>query len=369
MEHSKVCLMNGSKSCEPSSYLFSKVIKFLELNNHSVMKDASLCDTAIINTCGVTNAKIREADNLITKALSSSNVRRVIIFGCVAEITSKYKDSEKAFLIGPKDINKFNDYFKHNVPIEGISGHQIGMDFDSYQNKMTKEGYYIMVSQGCIHNCSYCNIKKAKGNVSSKESSKIIAEIKEGVKKGHSEFVLLSDDCGSYGQDIGTNLAELVSQALLADKSIKLKIYSIFPADLIRLYSKLKDAFATGRISYVNIPIQSGSEKILKLMNRDYDIKEVLRIVREIKEISPKTWIYTHILINFPSETREDFEKSLESSSYFDEALFITYSDNASTDASFISPKVSDEEQEARTKKVQDIVKNGFRGKIIDKQN
>lgn len=363
-----VCLMDGSKSCEISGYLFGRVVKYLEVNNYNLSRDASGCDTVLINTCGVTKAKINDSEGLIKQALQYSDIKRIIIFGCLPKIMDKYSKLERVICVTSKELGEFNNYFEHRIPIEKVSAHIIGENLlTPYQSRVNNEDYYILIGQGCVHNCSYCNIKRAKGDTQSTTIEEVISEIKKGISEGCAEFTLLADDCGSYGRDIGTNLAELIERILALNEGIKVKISTFFPADLIILYPRFKELIKTGRITYINIPLQSGSKKILKLMNRDYDINKVIEIIKDIRKISPDTWLYTHILINFPRETRQDFMKSVKVAPFFDETMFITYSDNPQTLASKIKPKIEREEQETRIKIVKNLLnKNSL---MIDKQD
>jgi len=362
-----VYLMNGSRQCEPSGYLLNQVVNYLKVNQYSISKDLSSCSVILINTCGVTQAKIRESEDLINDSLRYSHIKKIVVFGCLAEIEKRYNGLDKVFYVGPKELDKFNEIFEHKTRIEDTSDHVLDNDlFIPYQSRMTNRDYYVMISQGCIHRCSYCNIKKAKGDISSRSAKDIVSEVGKGAKEGYKEFVLLADDCGSYGRDIGVSLANLISEILDVNKEIKIKISTIFPGDLIRMYPSLKEAIKTSRISYINIPIQSGSERILKLMNRNYDIKKLISIIKEIKEISQKTWLYTHVLFNFPTETREDFLKSMKSALHFDEIMAITYSDNPNTRSCGIRPKVEKKEKETRIRLAKEIVHNHKKGIVVE---
>lgn len=295
-----VYVMNACKSCEPSGFLLSKVLKFLKINGHVLVDDPSKTKTVLINTCCVTQQKIREATDQIQKATEIPGIERIIVFGCAGKLPDVFPDHEKIICIGPKEIHRFNDLVIHVKPIESIDVSEIEPhQFISYQKKIDHSDYFIIISQGCEHNCTYCNIRRAKGKTESRSIPEIQKNIKEGRKKEFSEFVLLADDCGSYGADIGCDLADLISVIFRLEPDIKLKIYSINPGDLVRLYAKLKPHIESERITYINIPIQSGSDRILKLMKRDYDIQEVLSVVGEIRKASPETWLYTHILFRF----------------------------------------------------------------------
>jgi tRNA-2-methylthio-N6-dimethylallyladenosine synthase len=121
-------------------------------------------------------------------------------------------------------------------------------------------------------------------------------------------------------------------------------------------YDRLKGLFETGRISYVNIPMQSGSQRILDLMNRRYAVAEVREKVLQLRAAAPETRFCTHIMINFPAETEADFTASLALADVFETAIFLNYSDNRGTAAAGIYPKVSDEERRKRLDLASDYV-------------
>ncbi len=363
----RVFLSNGSTNCEPAGYLFNRVVGFLHSNGVEITTDRTACNTVIVNTCCVTDGTIFNAEKLIDEALQQPGVEKVIVFGCLAATSDRYATEGRVALVGPKDIEKLNEHFAHAVPIAEISAHVIedGL-FTAYQSRVTESDFFVMIAQGCAHSCSYCNIKRAKGTIQSRSVADIVAEARAGAEAGREEVVLLADDCGSYGYDLRTDLAELLAALLAGVPKLRFKLSTLFPADLIRLFPALRPAFASQRISYVNLPLQSGSHRVLQLMKRGYDVAEVLRLSGEIKRLSPDTWLYTHILMNFPTETRADFQASLDAAAHFDEALFIGYSENPHTSAAGIRPKVEDAERQERVRLVQDFLAAGQKGLYVD---
>jgi MiaB/RimO family radical SAM methylthiotransferase len=361
--------MNGSDKCEPSAYLLNQAATFLTLNGYTISDNIAECDTVLVNTCCVIQSKIKISENLIKEAGRHRNVKMIVVFGCLPGIKKEYEginNNINIICIGSKELNKLNEYFEHRIPIEEVSRNTFDNNtFIPYQESLDERDYYVLICQGCRYSCSYCNIKLSKGDVLSKPVSEIVSEVRKGVESGHSEFVFLADDCISYGADLNLDLVGLVKEVLAIDPSFKLKISSVFPGRLISLYPSFRELLKTKRISYINIPLQSASQRILKLMKRNYDISKVLEIVKDIKAISNSTILYTHILFNFPTETREEFLKSLEASLFFDEALFITYSDNPLTPASKIEPKVSPDEKDTRIKIAMKFLNTGYKGIVI----
>jgi tRNA A37 methylthiotransferase MiaB len=201
-----------------------------------------------------------------------------------------------------------------------------------------------LIAQGCSNRCSYCNIKRAKGEVKSEPVSGIVQKLGSGLLAGVRDFVLLADDCASYGDDLGTDLVELMEQLFAVEPGFGLKLGYLYPQFLLIKFAGLKRIFETGRIRYVNIPMQSGSQRILELMNRPYDVPAVREALRHLRRAAPQTIFCTHIMINFPTESHSDFLESLALADDFDEVLFLNYSDNRDTPAAGLFPKVPDPE-------------------------
>jgi tRNA A37 methylthiotransferase MiaB len=213
-----------------------------------------------------------------------------------------------------------------------------------------------MIAQGCANGCSYCNIRRVKGDVRSRPPETILAEIRQGLSLGVREFALLADDCASYGHDRGIDLTLLLEDIFALEDGFRVKLGYLFPRFVLTYYDRLKGLFETGRISYVNIPVQSGSQRILDLMNRPYAAGEIREKVMQLRAAAPDTRFCTHIMINFPTETEADFQASLALADVFETAIFLNYSDNRGTPAAGIHPKVSGQEMRGRLDLASDYV-------------
>jgi len=359
-----VCILNGSQTCEISGFQLQKAINFLKLNGYKIKKGPRGCDTVLVNSCVGVDSKKEDAEEVMDEVLKAGKTR-IILFGCLAGIPNKYRDLPEVLHVGPKEIGKLNAYFDCAVPVEAVPAGDLGPEaFTPYQGGLLGSDKYLLISQGCVNSCTFCSIKKAKGALSSRPVGEIVGELKTAAFKGR-EVTLLSDDCGSYGLDIGTDLAALLEAMAAADPRVRFKISSLYPGALLRLYPRLKPLLAAGRISYLSVPIQSGSPRVLKLMGRRYDIGRVLKTVLEIRKLSASTWIYTHVIINFPTETRADFVRSLRASLCFSERMFINYSDNEGTPASRLRPKVALAEEKERLRLAKALLEKGHPGRLF----
>jgi threonylcarbamoyladenosine tRNA methylthiotransferase MtaB len=179
--------------------------------------------------------------------------------------------------------------------------------------------------------------------------------------------ILLADDCGSYGSDIGTDIVTLLESVLSLRESFVVQLSSFYPGKLLTLYDDLKAIVHRRRLKYISIPVQSGSDRILRLMNREYSLVAVRQVVEDIKRISPSTNLNTHALFNFPTESREDFLATLQYTSIFDETHFFSYCDTPGTESVRIAPKLGSSEREFRIMVVTDLLRrSGRQGMLME---
>jgi tRNA A37 methylthiotransferase MiaB len=170
-------------------------------------------------------------------------------------------------------------------------------------------------------------IKKARGNVKSRKISDIISDI-DKLYETNKNLFLVADDCSCYGLDIKTNLFELLYEINKKYPNISIDLDTINPYWLEKYPKKYIKLFKDLKIDHVVIPLQSGSNKVLKNMNRNYNIKEVIKIIDKIKKVSPDSFIYTHFIIGYPGENIINFLKSLIYALHFEFPIFLKYSEN-----------------------------------------
>ena len=337
-----VFIFNASRRCEPSAFLFTKAVQFFHVNGYRIAEKPEDGEIILVNSCCVTQDKIATSKEAVEAARALGSGKTVVLFGCMASLPEL--DRQGLICIGPKSLGDLDVHFPHHTSVEEIRITRLPPAFYEPGQGLGYEDYFLMIAQGCANRCSYCNIKRAKREVKSEPVEKIIRELNAGLTRGVQEFALLADDCASYGRDIGTDLVQLMEELFAVAPDFGLKLGYLYPQFVITHFEGLKRLFETGRISYVNIPVQSGSQRVLGLMDRRYDIDAVLGAIRRLKAAAPQTVFCTHIMINFPTEDHDDFLKSLAVADDFDEVVFLHYSDNAETAAAGIHPKVAEAE-------------------------
>ena len=345
----KVFFFTTFKLCDNNGYLSTQIYNFFRHNGFHVVSHPELADWIVVSTCAFDQERENTSFLIIDDFMKEyGGYKRMIICGCLPKINPDLFDSSQVTLIGPKELNRFNEIFKPAVRIENISGSMLNGNFiDEHYGFL--DAYYLQICQGCVNNCSYCAIKKAKGEVTSKPIDKIIAELKEGIRVGFKRFVLLADDCGSYGLDLGVDFAKLLNQ--LNDFDIRMNINYIEPKEFQLLYPKFEQG-ALEKIDFMDIPLQSTSKRILRLMNRHYEVADILKIAKEIKRRLPHVYLETQIIYGFPSETREEFRDTFRLTEFFDTVIYFYYTDRKNVKSSFSPGKLTSCEVIYRTEEI-----------------
>ena len=330
------------------------------------MEDA---DLILLNTCSIRENAHNKAFGLLgrIKHLKESKPSIVAgICGCMAqeegvikEILAKYRFLN--FVFGthnldelPTLVEKGFEGSKLNIDVKSIEGDIIE---DIPFTRDSKYKAYINIIYGCDKFCTYCIVPYTRGKQRSRKKEDILKEVKELIKNGYQEITLLGQNVNAYGKDLYDDyfLADL-----LKDIS-KLNIPRIrfitshpwdFTDDLVEVIKNNQNI-----LNYVHLPVQSGSNKILKLMGRRYTNESYKELFDKLKAI-PNISITTDIIVGFPGETEEDFQDTLDIVEYckYDSAYTFIYSPRENTPASKLEDNVSLEEKEKRLYRLNDLV-------------
>ena len=299
--------------CKVNTYE-SNVIRDHLINNGYVENDEA--DIYIINTCTVTNT----SDNKSLKELR--RVRRehpnsiVIVCGCMSQVRADIENIDADIILGNKDkshipslIQEYLKDHKKIVRIENI----MEAPFEKMQlNNFNRTRAFVKIEDGCENYCSYCIIPYARGKVRSKGKDEVIKEITNLVNNGHHEIVLTGIHTGHYGADLKDyTFAGLLKDIVKIEGLERLRISSI---EITELDDEVLDVIKNNDVivSHLHVPLQSGSDTILKLMNRKYDKQYFIDKINHIRQIRPDISITTDIIVGFPGETEELFEETLD---------------------------------------------------------
>ena len=212
-----------------------------------------------------------------------------------------------------------------------------------FYNIMVDEPMYRMrISWGCNSNCSYCGIKQAIGSHKSKPLDKVLEEFKFGLKNGHKHFMMNADDIGAYGTDIGSSFSEVLDKMTSIDGEYFISIANLSPRWVIKYIDQLEDLMKREKIIRIGVPVQSGSNRILKLMNRFHDKEKIKDALIRLKTVFPKLSLHTHIIVGFPTETEDEFKQTLDfiKDCQFSAGQLMPFSSKSGSEAASIEPKI-----------------------------
>jgi len=171
----------------------------------------------------------------------------------------------------------------------------------------------VVISRGCLGKCSYCITRFARGSLESFSIESVVSAVRAAVENGAEEIQLTSQDNGVYGFDIGTDLTELLGKVVEVDGDFQVRVGMMNPSGALKILPKLLEVYRSEKIKrFLHVPVQSGSDKVLKEMKRDYCVADFEKIVKEFRTNFPGISISTDIIVGYPTETEKDFEKSVE---------------------------------------------------------
>ena len=348
--------------CKVNSYE-SEFIRnlFLEEGYEEVEENANVC---IINTCTVTNTADNKSKQVINNIKKNNKDATVIAMGCFCQFRNSEIENliDADIILGNKNKHKVFEYLKeyesnHKRIIDFVDMNKDDIDFDDMEIKGYKHHHraFIKIEDGCNNFCSYCIIPYVRGRVRSKEFNKCLMEVNDLALSGHKEIVLSGIHTGQYNSD-GKRLSDLINEISKVPQIKRIRLSSV---EIVELDDKMMDIIKSNDkfVSHLHIPLQAGSDHILKLMNRRYDKKYFKKLVDKIRENRNDISLTTDVIVGFPGETEEDFEETLD----FCEEIGFTkihvfpYSDRSGTVASRMKDKIPGNIKKDRVRRLIDL--------------
>lgn len=327
-------------------------------------------DVCVINTCSVTENADRDCRRIVRKALKVSPNAFIIVTGCYAQLRPDEiaKIEGVDLILGSNEKFKIFDFvgdFHKNYhaqifvsPISEISEFHIASSTPTSDRTRA----FLKVQDGCDYNCSYCTIPLARGESRSPEVNIILEKAKTLAQLGYKEIVLSGVNVGDYGRKIGTNLFELVKELEKIDGIERIRISSIEPN---LLTEEMIDYFISSEkiCNHFHIPLQSGSDEILRKMRRRYNSELYRRRIEYIKSKDPDACIGADVIVGFPGESEKHFETTYNFISDLPISYLhvFTYSERPNTDAVNLPDKVPIEERHKRSEMLRNL---GLRKKM-----
>ena len=351
--------------CEQRQMDAQRVINYLEANGHRRAGSPINADYTVLITCGVDKAAERSSLRRLSELADSTPSDRLIVSGCLPAISpdeiAKYGSFRN---VSPKSMDEFDEVFAgqiatpmKNIPNPNTSIFDQKDDPTGLLNELTprgeynlaKNGYKIRVNNGCLLSCSYCVIRNAMGRLVSVPFDNLVAQFEKAVAEKKPTIMIMGGDTGAYGYDVGTRFYKLLERFLSIPGSHRIFVHDFNVNWYLQDVEEYNRVFAGnenhGRLRGVMLPVQSGSNRVLKLMKRPYRAEDVVEKLKQVKKDYQALRLGTHIITGFPSETESDVDETIRllEEIDFDFMTTFVYSEHKQARSSKIDGKVDHE--------------------------
>lgn len=349
----------SGRSCVRTASDCQRIYDYFIANGFRFIEDFSRADVLIIGSCGYTNFAERVTIKSINYYLKYKQKNGMLIcIGCLPSINRNcFRNIEDCYNFSWNELDKLdtlikakskigsiprkvkieyarpenkeidlspekNIFYKQSlsytpstqdddyIPSKAISKkNKVNIGIKSYLRETAQEVLHLRVAEGCLGSCTYCVIRHAKGKIKSRFLNEILKDFKICLGEKSEIIFLEADDLGCYGLDINIRVVELLHAIFKIKKDYKLILSDFNPQWFIRYYSDLIKVFTENynRIFYLHIPVESGSNRILKLMKRPYRIEDLKETLFDLKSKIPSLEIWCNFIVGFPGETEENF--------------------------------------------------------------
>ncbi len=373
--------------CQMNVHESEKIAGILEELNYKSVDDISKADIAVFNTCCIReNAENHAFGNIgMLKKLKAENRKMIIaVGGCLPQQMGKAENLHEKFpyvdiIFGTHNLNKLKEYIllkekqkKSVIKIEDCDG---SVSEDDKPFRTSYPNAWVNITYGCNNFCSYCIVPYVRGRERSRKSENIIAEVEELVKQGYKEITLLGQNVNSYGN--GTDeitFPELLKKIASIEGKFRLRFMTSHPKDFSEELAKVMSE--NPKICRnLHLPVQSGSDEVLKAMNRKYTSKDYLAKIEILRKYIPDCAVTTDLIVGFPGETEEDFEATLElvKKVNFSSAFTFVYSRREGTVAARMENQIPEDVSKRRIMKLVELVNSltrahssNYEGKTVE---
>lgn len=359
--------------CQMNVHESEKIRGILSTFGMTDTDDVEQASLVVFNTCCIREGAEDKAYSNISalKKWKQSNPDNIIVLcGCMPQQKNGKYDFKKRLpfvdiVIGTHNINMLGEYLKRfltdrkrimeivDKPINGMETEKCIRD--------DKINAYVNIIYGCDKFCTYCIVPHVRGRETSRPMEEIYAEVKDLVQNQNYKYItLLGQNVNSYGKDLKpkTNFASLLEKLCQIEGDFKIKFMTSHPMDFdLDLIKVMKEQDKVAKA--LHLPVQSGSTKVLKRMNRHYDIKHYYKIIHKVKRAIPNISLSTDIIVGFPGETEKDYNQTLKliKRVKYDQVFAFMYSPRSGTPASTFVDQIDEKVKNKRVNKLLNIQK------------
>ncbi len=297
--------------CTTKKLEMKKICDYFTANGWGITTDMGQADTVFCPTC--VGWKIKEEKSLERLREANNSGKRVVSFGCLNNFNpAAVAEVHKGICIPAQKIEDTALLIENpKVAFSDIAEPSTFKSKEDYRlYDLTKR--YVNIVDGCSFMCIYCPHRIGLGRIKSRSQDQILAQIRELVADGAKTIVLTGMETALYGMDTGTPYPVLLKKVLEIDAFFEIHVAQFNPYGVGRYYDDLLPLFSNSRITDIQIPIQTASERILKLMRRPLGIREVGSFLKSVRDKNKTAVLRTDLIIGFPTETEEELKESLK---------------------------------------------------------
>ena len=277
----------------------------------------------VVNSCTVKDRTTLELRKRLNALRALPQCPAVILAGCAPRVPSQAKEFRDFTMLGPDTLEHLprlaQDLLATGLPVSCVERAPSLESRLLLPHERTNPAVEIIpIAQGCLGSCSYCQTVVARGRLHSARPSVILRRMETALEQGVRTFWLTAQDCGAYGLDIGTNLTELMNAVsrtvgVLGAANVRVRVGMANPDHIGPQIQGFTEALAHPCFfKFAHIPVQCGSDHVLKLMRRPYSVQAFCDQVSALRAVMPEISIATDVIVGFPGETDEDFEETLQ---------------------------------------------------------
>ncbi len=347
---------------------------------YEIVNFEEVANVYVINTCSVTHLGEKKSRQLIRRAIKNNNKAIVAVVGCYSQVAADEiaKIEGVSLIVGTKErkniVTLVETVLKEHQPLQVVED---VMDYHEFEdipllNNPDRTRAFLKIQDGCSNFCTYCIIPYTRGPLKSRKLDSILSEAENLVESGFKEIVLTGIHLGAYGKDLADEIAlvDVVKALLDNEKLTRLRLGSL---ESIELDQEILEIMNQDQrlCRQLHLPLQSGSDKILKKMNRNYTTAEFKALIDNIYAKVPGVAITTDVIVGFPGENSTDFNEAVEfiKNMNFSKIHIFPYSKRKNTPAANYAEQVSEDEKKKRSvylKEISDMANAKYRNKMLN---
>ena len=349
--HTLGCKLNFSETAAIGKQFSTRGFSVVDFSEHA--------DVYVLNTCSVTDNAEKECRQVIRRVLKQNHEAFVIVTGCYAQL----RPEEIAKIDGVDAVLGSNEKFDLFSYLDDFKKKELACIYTSSKSELdnnfgiasstdidSRTRAYFKIQDGCDYKCTYCTIPLARGASRSLEPEKVVEQFRLIVSQGYKEIILTGVNVGDYGKSFELDFYQLLRNLVSVEGDFRIRISSIEPNLLTDEIIAL--TLSTEKLcKHFHIPLQSGNDKILRLMQRRYTIEDYKILISKLNNINPKIGIGVDVITGFPGETEEDYQETYDFLRELEISYLhvFTYSERPDTKAVSLPGKVGNEEKKRRS--------------------